>query len=64
MYECYVCGSNKVIWDNDFMFEDYGYEGDGIVHEFHCMNCGADITVCESFDNYGEDAECAGEENG
>ena len=25
------------------MFEDFGYEGDGIVHVCHCNNCGADI---------------------
>ena len=25
------------------MFEDYGYEGNGIVQNLVCMNCGADI---------------------
>ena len=44
MYECFHCGARAVIWDNDFSFEDYGYEGDGIVHECHCTNCGASIT--------------------
>lgn len=33
-----------VIWDNDFSFEDYGYDIDGIIHECHCTNCGARIT--------------------
>lgn len=32
MYECFHCGSRGVIWDNDFSFEDFGYEGEGIVH--------------------------------
>jgi hypothetical protein len=32
-----------VIWDSDFDFEDYGYEGKGIVHACHCTNCGAEI---------------------
>ena len=43
-YQCFHCLSNSVIWDNDFSFEDYGYDGEGIIHECHCMNCGADIT--------------------
>lgn len=43
MNECFHCGSKSVVWQNDFMFEDFGYEGEGIVHECHCNNCGADI---------------------
>ena len=31
MYECFHCGHRAVIWDCDFSYEDYGYEGDGIV---------------------------------
>ena len=30
MYECFHCGTKSVIWDSDFDFEDYGYEGKGI----------------------------------
>ena len=44
MYECFHCLSRSVIWDNDFLFEDYGYEGEGIIHECHCTHCGAQIT--------------------
>ena len=44
MYECFHCLSKSVIWDGDFSFEDYGYEGEGIIHECHCTNCGAQIT--------------------
>lgn len=44
LYECFHCGQRAVIWDNDFDFEDYGLEGEGIVHACHCTNCGADIT--------------------
>lgn len=43
MYECFHCGSRSVIWDSDFDFEDFGYEGEGIVHICHCTNCGAEI---------------------
>lgn len=50
MYECFNCGERAVIWDNDFSFEDYCYEGDGIVHELHCTNCGASITYLVPFE--------------
>ena len=43
MYECFHCGHQSVIWDCDFTFEDFGYEGDGLVHICHCANCGAEI---------------------
>ena len=43
MYECFNCGCRSVIWDNDFMFDECGYEGYGIVHFCHCQNCGAEI---------------------
>ena len=44
MYECFHCGNKAVIWDADFNFSDCGEEGEGIVHECHCENCGARIT--------------------
>ena len=44
MYECFHCGCKSVIWDGDFSFEDYCEEGEGIIHECHCENCGARIT--------------------
>ena len=43
MYECFHCGHRSVIWDNDFSFEDFCYEGEGIVQICHCMHCGAEI---------------------
>lgn len=43
MWECFHCGERKVIWQNDFSFEDMGYEGEGIVHICKCENCGAEI---------------------
>ena len=43
MYECFHCLQKSVIWDSDFDFEDYGYDGEGVVHVCHCANCGADI---------------------
>lgn len=43
MFECFHCLSRSVIWDADFSFEDFGYEGEGIVQICHCENCGAEI---------------------
>lgn len=43
MYQCFHCLCNSVVWDADFDFEDFGYEGEGIVHICHCANCGAEI---------------------
>lgn len=43
-YECFNCLARAVIWDADFTFEDYGYEGEGLIHQCHCENCGAIIT--------------------
>lgn len=43
MYECFHCLSKSVIWDSDFTFEDFGYDGEGLVQICHCENCGAEI---------------------
>lgn len=43
MYECFNCGCMSVIWDCDYDFSDFGYEGQGIVQTLHCENCGAEI---------------------
>ena len=49
-YECFHCGADAVYWNNDFSLEDYGYEGEGIVHSCTCGNCGADIEYVIRFD--------------
>ena len=43
MYQCFHCLTYAVGWDNDFDFDDFGYEGEGVVHICHCTNCGAEI---------------------
>lgn len=43
MYECFHCGARAVAWVGDFDFDDFGYEGSGIVQICHCSNCGAEI---------------------
>ena len=40
MTNCWFCGT-EMIWQSDFNFEDYGYEGEGIVAVLHCPNCNA-----------------------
>lgn len=50
MFECAHCLSRAVIWDCDYSFDDFGYEGDGIVQIFHCANCGAEIEYDIRFD--------------
>jgi hypothetical protein len=43
MYECFHCLHKSVVWQCDYDFEDFGYDGEGIVQILHCSNCGADI---------------------
>lgn len=38
---CNQCGSD-MIWQNDFSFEDYGIEGDGLVAVAICSKCGTE----------------------
>lgn len=56
MYECFHCGERAVVWDADFDFSDYGLDGEGVVHECHCQNCGAEITYyCKISKGTGDD---------
>ena len=54
-YECFHCGAHAVYWCNDFSFEDYCMEGEGIVQCCHCSNCGADIEYYIRLDDDDED---------
>lgn len=46
MFECFHCMQRAAIWDADFNADEYGYDDpDGVIHELHCCNCGARITV-------------------
>ena len=55
MFECFHCGCQTVIWDNDFSYKDCGYEGEGIVQFLHCTNCGAEIEYRIPLDEAEED---------
>lgn len=54
MYQCFNCGEYAVYWNGDFDYEDYGLDGEGIVHECTCRNCGALITYYCPIDMEGE----------
>lgn len=40
---CFLCGSSQICWDADFDGEDER----GIIHDFHCMDCGSRIRILE-----------------
>jgi len=45
--KCYFCGNN-LIWVEDQNKEAYGYQGQGIVVNLKCSNCGADVLCIEN----------------
>ena len=46
--KCFYCGG-FVIWGGDFDFEDYGYEGEGIVSNLCCPKCNVEyITLTKT----------------
>ena len=61
VFECFHCGHRTVIWDCDYDYSDFGYEGEGIVQVLHCENCGARIEYlidCRDDDTeHSDDAE-------
>lgn len=64
MHECFWCGECNVVWDCDYDFEDFGYEGCGIVQVSHCANCGAYYECYIEFKNDEDDTDNdKGEEN-
>lgn len=48
-WKCFHCGG-QVIWQSDFDFSDYGYDGAGIVQNYVCSKCGAEYEVRSRFD--------------
>lgn len=45
---CYNCGG-QLIWNNDFTYEDYGREGDGIVAVLSCEDSDCDVDLVEVY---------------
>ena len=46
-----------MVWGADFDFSDYGLDGEGIIHELTCQNCGAEIEYYVSCDQEEEPPE-------
>ena len=46
---CFFC-KGSVMWKSDFTFDEFGAEGDGIVHVCECSKCGAEYVVYESIE--------------
>lgn len=40
--KCWFC-RGELIWNNDFSFEDYGLDGEGIVSVLTCSDCGGNM---------------------
>lgn len=57
MFECFHCLHKSVVWQCDYDFEDFDYDGEGIVQILHCSNCGADIEYRVPSNNEEEENE-------
>ena len=44
---CWWCGS-KLIWQSDFMKDEWGMEGEGMVSILICSGCGAEVRMIEA----------------
>ena len=46
MVSCYNCGTEMIL-ESDFDFEDFNYEGEGVISCFSCSKCGtyAEFTI-------------------
>lgn len=53
--KCYNCDAD-MIWGNDFHFDEFGYEGEGIVTCFTCPKCEtyAEFVIPEKKKKYSE----------
>ena len=45
LFICPKCEKRSAVWQNDFSFEDYCMEGDGIVSVYTCSECNSEIQV-------------------
>ena len=60
MFECFHCLHRSVIWQCDYTFEDFGYEGEGLVQILTCANCGAEIEYRISYNEEEDGCDGAG----
>lgn len=48
--KCYFCG-HELHWQSDFNYDEVFLEGDGIVSEWTCPNCGAEAEYSKRYDD-------------
>ena len=53
--KCFAC-DGQVIHGGDHSFEDHGMEGDGIVSNLHCVDCGRFFLMYSPEDDDEQDA--------
>lgn len=54
---CWHCGE-RMVWQSDFSFEDYGLEGEGIVAVLICSSCNTRADFYTSFDEEQGELTC------
>lgn len=52
--KCWFC-NGELIWGADFSYEDYGFDGEGIIASLNCSNCNATFEGYLDLDNEEED---------
>lgn len=57
LFECFHCLHRALVWQCDYDYEDFGYEGAGIVQILTCMNCGAEVEYRVPLDTEEEDEQ-------
>jgi hypothetical protein len=51
---CYLC-DQELCWNNDFTYEDYCIDGDGMVVVLSCNNEQCDVDMVNVYVNNGDD---------
>jgi len=54
--DCWIC-NHQLIWGGDHDFDDFGYDGEGIVSNFSCPVCRAFVLVYSSNPGEGEEKD-------
>jgi hypothetical protein len=54
--DCWIC-NHQLIWGGDHDFDDFGYDGEGIVSNFSCPECRAFVLVYSSNPGEGEEKD-------
>lgn len=49
--KCCIC-NKPLIWESDFSYEEYGYEGEGAITILSCVNEKCDVESIKIYENY------------